>query len=88
MSSTSIHPPIPLTWKQADDNVHVATRDGEFAGFIESNGTAHVVHDSHGTTLGTFVTLTEARRALAGSPHRNTDSIRQALRRRLRRVRS
>ena len=88
MSSTTTHPPIPLTWKQADDNVHVATRDGEFAGFVESNGTAYMVHDSRGTDLGTFGSLPEARRVLDRSPRRGTRSIRQALRRHLSRVRA
>ncbi len=88
MSSTSIHSPTPLSWKQADDNVHVATRDGEFAGFVEFDGTKHLTHDSHGTELGAFVTLADARRALDGTPRRNSRSIRQTLRRHLSRARS
>ena len=86
MSSTSTHPPKPLTWKQAADNVHVATRDGEFAGFVESDGTAYVVHDNHGADLGSFPSLPDARRALDGSPRRTNRSIRQTLRRHLSRV--
>lgn len=62
MSITTIHP--TLTWKQADDHVHVATRDGEFAGFVEFDGTAHLVHDHHGTELGAHPTLADARRVL------------------------
>ncbi len=88
MSSTSIYPTTALTWKQADDNVHVATRDGEFAGFVEADGTEYVVRDSHGTDRGTFPTLAEARCALDGSPRRSTRSIRQTLRRHLSRVRA
>src|SRR5690606_36928634 len=53
-----------LSWKQADIDVLVATRDGEFAGFIEFDDGAHLVRDHHGTELGAFVSLDEARRAL------------------------
>lgn len=88
MSSTSTYPPTALTWKQADDNVHVATRDGEFAGFVESHGAAFVVHDSRGSDLGTFPTLADARCALDGSPRRTTRSIRRTIRRHLSRVRA
>ncbi|MCE7481139.1 MULTISPECIES: hypothetical protein [Microbacterium] len=88
MSSTSTHPSAPLTWKQADDDVHVATRDGEFAGFVELDGARHVTRDSHGTELGAFATLADARRALDGSARRKTRSITQTLRRHLSRARS
>lgn len=88
MSTTTTRPSTPLTWKQADDNVHVATRDGEFAGFVESHGAAYIVHDNHGSELGTFASLPEARRALDGSPRRTNRSVRQTLRRHLRRVRA
>lgn len=53
-----------MTWKQADTDVHVATRDGEFAGFVEFDGTAHLVRDNHGAELGVFDTLDDAFRAL------------------------
>lgn len=87
MSSTFIHSSTALTWKQADDHVHVATRDGEFAGFVEADGTEFVVRDSQGGDRGTFPTLPEARRALDGTPRRTTRSIRQTLRRHLSRAR-
>lgn len=88
MSNTTIHPPAPLTWKQADDDVHVATRDGEFAGFVEVYGRAHVVRDNHGTELGSFRTLVDARRALEGTSGRRPRSFRQTLRRHLSRAKS
>jgi hypothetical protein len=68
--------------------VHVATRDGEFAGFVEFDGTAYIVHDNHGNDLGSFGSSSDARRALDGSPRRTARSIRQMLHRRLGRVRS
>lgn len=54
----------PLSWKQADVDVHVATRDGEFAGFVEFDGTVHLVRDQRGAGLGSFETLDDARIAL------------------------
>ncbi|GAB3632192.1 hypothetical protein ACNPNP_13870 [Microbacterium sp. AGC85] len=88
MSSTSIRPHAPLNWKQADDFVHVATRDGEFAGFVEFDGTEYIVHDNHGNELGAFATSSDARRALDGTPRRINRSIAQTLRRHLSRARS
>lgn len=88
MSSTTTHSPLPLSWKQADANVYVATRDGEFAGFVELAGAKHVAHDSHGADLGAFTTLGDARRALEGSPRRSVRSIRRTLRRHLSGARS
>lgn len=64
MSTTTFPPSDPLTWKQADADVHVATRGGEFAGFVEFDGTAHLVRDNHGTDLGAFSSLDDAFRAL------------------------
>ncbi|KJQ53369.1 hypothetical protein [Microbacterium sp. SA39] len=64
MSITTFPPSDPLAWKQADADVHVATRAGEFAGFVEFDGTAHLVRDNHGTELGAFDSLDDARSAL------------------------
>ncbi|AZH77496.1 hypothetical protein CSX12_03010 [Microbacterium sp. Y-01] len=64
MSTTTVPPSDPLTWKQADTDVHVATRGGEFAGFVEFDGAAHLVRDNRGTELGAFDSLDDAFRAL------------------------
>ncbi len=64
MNITTFPPSDPLTWKQADADVHVATRGGEFAGFVEYDGTVHLVRDNHGTDLGAFDSLDDAFRAL------------------------
>ncbi|PRA82250.1 hypothetical protein CQ045_06110 [Microbacterium sp. MYb66] len=64
MSTTTFPPSDPLTWKQADTDVHVATRAGEFAGFVEFDGAAHLVRDNHGVDLGAFDSLDDAFRAL------------------------
>ena len=48
----------PLLWRQADHDVHVATLDGEFAGFVVADGDVHTLHDALGATeragLGRF----------------------------------
>lgn len=64
MSTTTFPPSDPLTWKQADADVHVATRAGEFAGFVEFDGAAHLVRDHRGTEIGAFERLDDAFRAL------------------------
>lgn len=64
MSITTFPPSDPLTWKQADADVHVATHDGEFAGFVEFDGSVHLVRDERGSDLGSFSTLDDARVAL------------------------
>ncbi|PKQ34223.1 MAG: hypothetical protein CVT61_12215 [Actinobacteria bacterium HGW-Actinobacteria-11] len=91
MSTTTFPPSDPLTWKQADDDVHVATRAGEFAGFVEFDGSAHLVRDNHGAELGAFGSLDEAFRALEDA-HEPTPQgpafLPRAWRRRARRARA
>lgn len=94
MTMTTFPPSDPLTWKQADADVHVATRAGEFAGFVEFDGTTHLARDQRGTDLGSFATLGDARDALEGAntPERRPSAfsrrLRQVLRRRPRRARA
>lgn len=94
MSTTTFSPSDPLTWKQADTDVHVATSAGEFAGFVEFDGSAHLVRDQRGADLGSFTALDDARRALEDShacgPRRVsvTFTLPRALRRRPRRARA
>lgn len=83
---TMIH--TPLNWKQADADVHVATRGGEFAGFVEFDGDVHLVRDNHGSDLGAFTTLAAARDALEGAARPARHPLRLTLRRRIRRVRA
>ncbi|CAH0224140.1 MULTISPECIES: hypothetical protein [Microbacterium] len=94
MSTTTFPPSDPLTWKQADTDVHVATRGGEFAGFVEFDGTAHVARDQRGDDLGSFESLDAARDALESAnaprsrPRSLTSPFRRALRSRPRRARA
>ncbi|WP_217181691.1 hypothetical protein [Streptomyces sp. AC495_CC817] len=87
MSTTTFPPYDPLTWKQADADVHVATRDGEFAGFVEFDGSTHLVHDDRGAEVGSFPTLDDAFRALelTHEPERRPSLFPLALPRMLRR---
>ncbi|MFB7843073.1 hypothetical protein [Microbacterium sp. NPDC056052] len=66
-----------ITWKQADHDVYVATRDGEYAGFVAVDGASHVLHDRHSRRLGSYPSLSAARSALesfgapaSAAPHR------------------
>lgn len=94
MSTTTFSPSDPLTWKQADVDVHVATRSGEFAGFVEFDGTTHLARDQRGTELGSFASLDDARRALedavmpTGRPKTFGFTLPRVLRRRPRRARA
>jgi len=87
MSTTTFPPSDPLTWKQADTDVHVATRAGEFAGFVEFDGTTHLARDQRGTELGSFESLDDARDALEGAttPERRPSAFSRRLRLVLRR---
>ncbi|MGM1016956.1 MAG: hypothetical protein ACQEW8_05395 [Actinomycetota bacterium] len=62
---------VALVWKQADHDVHVATRNGEFAGFITVDEPQYLVHDARSTPLGTYFDLDEARAVLEGRGERH-----------------
>ncbi len=63
-------PPFPpalsdrLRWKQAAEDVFVATADDEFAGYIAVSGAGHVLHGAHAQPIGVFPTRHEAQDAL------------------------
>src|SRR5690606_5467853 len=61
-------PCSPLLWRQADLDVHVATRDGEFAGFIVDQGGSFELYDHHSARLGVHATFEAAQSALAAPP--------------------
>jgi hypothetical protein len=70
MSLAAPLPPFPpaltdrLRWKQAAEDVYVATADDEFAGYIAVSGTGHVLHGAHAQPIGVFPTRHEAQDAL------------------------
>jgi len=53
-----------LEWRQAADDVHVATLGGEFSGYIAAGPDGLALHDAHSAPLGVFATLAEAQGAL------------------------
>lgn len=63
-----------LDWRQADDEVVVATRRGEFAGFVTLAGVRYEAHDRLARILGSFSDPFEARDALE-SHALDTDGI-------------
>ncbi|MDR6866539.1 hypothetical protein J2Y69_001132 [Microbacterium resistens] len=68
ITDTSARSDAPLTWKQAADDVFVATREGEFAGFVTIEPHAHILHDQHSRRVGSYPTLAAARAALIDDP--------------------
>ncbi|MGF2949162.1 hypothetical protein [Microbacterium alcoholitolerans] len=78
--STTI--PAELAWQQADDDVFVATSQGEFAGFVTVDRSIHIVHDRHSRRIGSYPTLADARQALVDAT-RPPSRRRERLRRRI-----
>lgn len=54
-------------WRQADDDVFVATASGEFAGFVEVTPFGVRAHNAHGADLGLHDTVFSARAAVEAS---------------------
>jgi len=71
-----------LSWRQADEDVFVATNRGEYAGFVTVEQNVHVVHDSHSRRIGSYPTLAAARQALVDAT-RPPSRRRERLRRRI-----
>ena len=71
-----------LSWRQADEDVFVATNRGEYAGFVTIEQNVHVVHDSHSRRIGSYPTLAAARQALVDAT-RPPSRRRERLRRRI-----
>lgn len=71
-----------LAWRQADEDVFVATNAGEFAGFVTVDRNTHIVHDNHSLRIGSYPTLAAARQALVDATHPPSRG-RERLRRRI-----
>lgn len=57
-----------IVWSRIDSDVSVATRHGDFAGYVDRRGAAEfVVFDQHSRHMGTFPTLEAAHLALGSS---------------------
>ncbi|MEV7633070.1 hypothetical protein AB0N64_11745 [Microbacterium sp. NPDC089318] len=74
--------PAELAWRQAGDDVFVATSRGEFAGFVTVDDATHVAHDSHSRRIGSYPSLAAARQALVDAT-RPPSRSRERLRRRI-----
>jgi cold shock CspA family protein len=68
-SSLAIPASDPLQWIQSADDVHVATRDGEYAGHIVLDDDDFTVFGPTGQMLGGSTSLIAARRTLRASAH-------------------
>jgi hypothetical protein len=56
--------PTHLSWRQSSDDVHAATIDGEFAGYVAATDTGFALSDALARPVGTFSTLSRAQDAL------------------------
>ncbi|HBR89536.1 MAG TPA: hypothetical protein DEA59_09760, partial [Microbacterium sp.] len=70
-SSAALAAPLStpvLSWAQADDDVHVATQSGEYAGFVaSSSGGRYEAQNARGDDLGCYPSEPLARAAVAAS---------------------
>lgn len=58
---------LPLQWRQASHDVHVASVAGEYAGFIAIAPEGHEAHGRRGEQLGLFGSEAAARTAVAAA---------------------
>lgn len=64
MLSSLSHAAPHLTWRQADDDLFVATLDGEYAGFVGRIAGGFEAHSGRGGHLGTHALPADAAAAL------------------------
>lgn len=75
-----------LVWRQADDDVHVATAQGEYAGFTDAGAGGVRAHGAQAEDLGVHPTQALARQAVAAAAAASTRPPKVSLARRLRRT--
>ncbi len=68
-----------LDWRQADDDVFVATHAGEYAGFVDVTLRGIHAHSALGEDLGAYDTHDAARAAVAASVTRPAPAPRRAM---------
>lgn len=57
------------TWTAVEDGFFVASRDGEYLGYVERTADGHIIgFDGRSTPVGRYDDLPEAQRAVEGSP--------------------
>lgn len=66
MSTLALAPLSGLTWTEVEPGFHVASRSGEFGGFVERTGDgSFVAFDEYSSPIGRFPHLAAAQRSLA-----------------------
>lgn len=72
----------PVDWREVEPGFHIASRGGEFAGFVEvtSDG-SHVAFDEFSTPIGRFPDLRAARSSLSTTASPTNERRRARLRR-------
>lgn len=88
MTSLSPAPESALDWRQADDDVYVATAGGEYAGFVVSTPRGFEAHSAVAADLGVHASAADARSAVAAAvrrrPRRSPVQVVRSLRARTR----
>lgn len=58
-----------VTWAAVEEGFHVASRSGEYVGYVERTGDGHHVgFDGCSTPVGRYATLGDAQRAVESAP--------------------
>ena len=65
ISSAALAASPTLVWRHAADDVHVATVDGEFAGFVVEAHGRFIAHNAHSRRLASTATVGDARAVVA-----------------------
>jgi hypothetical protein len=59
-----------VLWRQADDDVYVASADAEYAGFVAATPRGFEAHGGRGQRLGVFPMLDRAKSAVVAAGRR------------------
>ena len=74
VSVSSLHP-SPLSWRQADLDVYVATAGSDYAGFVGAATSGFEAQGPLGENLGIHTSVDAAQAAVDGHRVRGTDSV-------------
>ncbi|MDQ1137199.1 hypothetical protein QE410_001998 [Microbacterium sp. SORGH_AS 1204] len=73
--SVSLLHPSPLSWRQADLDVYVATAGSDYAGFVGAATSGFEAQGPLGENLGIHTSVDAAQAAVDGHRVRGTDSV-------------
>lgn len=71
----SLLQPSPLSWRQADLDVYVATAGSDYAGFVGAATSGYEAQGPLGENLGIHTSVDKAQAAVDGHRVRGTDSV-------------